>query len=102
MSGSLEKGVAHLPGGLLQALAQPGRFPGHVAAAGDEPHPGQFFPRTFRGVEPLGGTAQPDKFFHKFGVLCGFRTPQAVVVVGGHQGEVQLPPQAVEPMKQVY
>ena len=82
-----QKGVAHLPGGLLQPCLAPGGLPGHIAGADDQRHI---------------GTAAGDKGTHKLLIPGRLRAAQIVVVVCGHQSEGVLGAQGVEPVEQTH
>ena len=87
-----QKGVAHLPGSLLDAASPQAGLGGYVARACVQ--------RDGRQTGPVGPAVRPaaqlDKLLHKPLVPIGFRPSQPVVVVGGGQGEVHPVPQPVE------
>ena len=90
-----EKGVAHIPGGLLDALPPEAGLTGHVSRAGVQPDGGD----GLSSGQPVLPAAQGGELLHKPLVPVRFRPPQLVVVVGGGQGEVQLVAEAVEDME---
>lgn len=91
-----EKGVAQDAGGLLHAV------PG---AGGLFPHVALCLVQLYRRQHPpvgqtLRSAAERDELFHKFGVSCGIFSPQAVVIVGGGEREVQDGPQVIQGVEQ--
>ena len=90
--GLAEEGVAHIPGGLLNAGAPQAGLTGHIARAGVKGDGGEDGPVPL----PVPAAAQLDKLLHKALVPVGLRPPEPVVVVGGGQAEAELFPQAVE------
>ncbi len=87
-----EKGVAHVPGSLLNAPPLDAGLSGHVAGVHVQGDGGEHA-AVGQAVPPA---AQVDKLVHKGGVPVGLLPPQLMVVVGGGQLEVQLGPQAVQ------
>ena len=92
LRGLAEKGVAHIPGGLLNARPPDAGLGGHIPGAYVQGDGGPYSPVT----PPVPAAAQLDELLHKPLVPVGLRPPQPVVVVGGGQGEVQPVPQAAE------
>ena len=83
----LQKGIAHFPGGFLNAGTALCGLSGHIAAARHKGHT---------------GTAGLQEGAHKVLVPAGFLSTQPVVIVGGGQGEAEFLPQLGQPMEQTH